>query len=74
MIFCIHIKRDFSDAHCSFASAPGVSQMSAEKVHQPNELRENNEMLLGYMSVKQSLLSGQPTLCSRHMLCSRHHK
>ncbi len=24
---------DFSDVHCSFASAPGASQISAEKVH-----------------------------------------
>ncbi len=32
VFFCIHIQRDFSDAQCSFASAPGVSQMSAEKV------------------------------------------
>ncbi len=39
VFFCIHIKRDFSDACFSFASAPGASQMSAEKVHQPNELR-----------------------------------
>ncbi len=29
----------FSDGHCSFASAPGASQMSEEKVHQPNELQ-----------------------------------
>ncbi len=32
--FCIHIKRDFSDA----CFAPGTSQMSVEIVHQPNEL------------------------------------
>ncbi len=57
VFFCIQIKRDFSDAQCSFASAPGASQMSAEKVHQPNELRQNNEMLLDYMSVKQTFLS-----------------
>ncbi len=30
VFFCIHIQRDFSDAQCSFASAPGASQMSAE--------------------------------------------
>ncbi len=32
---------DFSDTHCCFSSAPGASQMSAEKIHQPNELRQN---------------------------------
>ncbi len=51
-----HQTGDFSDAYCSFASAPDTSQMSAEKVHQPNELRQNSEMQLDYMSVK---------LCSR---------
>ncbi len=59
---------DFSGACFSFASAPGVSQMSVEKVHHPNELRQNNEMLLGCISVKQTLLSCQPSLCSRRML------
>ncbi len=34
-----HQTGDFSDAHFSFASAPGMSQMSVEKVHQPNELQ-----------------------------------
>ncbi len=64
VFFCIHIQRDFSDACFSFASVPGASQMSAEKVHQPNELWQNNEMLLDYMSVKQSSLSCQSA--SRH--------
>ncbi len=45
---------DFSGACFSFTSALGASQMSVEKVHQPNELRQNNDMLLGYMSVKQT--------------------
>ncbi len=66
VFFCIHIQRDFSYAHCSFASAPGVSQLSAEKVHQPNELQQNNETLLGYMSVKQTFLSCDRTPVSRH--------
>ncbi len=43
IFFFLHPHRmgDFSDAHFSFASAPGPSQMSAEKVglHQPNELQ-----------------------------------
>ncbi len=56
--------------HCSFASAPGVSQMSAEKIHQPNELQYNNEMLLDYMSVKQSFLSCQSA--SRHCAHGAH--
>ncbi len=34
-----HQMGDFSDAHYSFVSAPGASQKSVEKVHQPNELR-----------------------------------
>ncbi len=35
-----HQLEDFSDrVNCSFASAPGTSQMSTEKVHQPNELQ-----------------------------------
>ncbi len=59
-----HQTGDFSDAHCSFVSAPGTSQMSTEKVHQPNDLQQNNEMLLGYMSVKLSSLSCQSA--SRH--------
>ncbi len=58
----------FSGMCFSFASAPGASQMSAEKVHQPNELRQDNEILLGYMSVKQTFLSCQPSLWSRRML------
>ncbi len=52
----------------SLSVMTGASQMSAEKVHQPNELRQNSEMLLGYMSVKQSFLSCQPSLCSRRTL------
>ncbi len=64
----------FSDACFRFASASSTSQMSAEKVHQPKELRQNNEMLLGYMSVKQTFLPCQPSLCSRRTLWSHHHK
>ncbi len=39
-IFCIHIKREtFQTRTAAIDSAPGARQMSAEKVHQPNELR-----------------------------------
>ncbi len=57
---------DFSDANFSFA--PGESQMSAEKLHQPNELQQNNEILLGYMSVKQTSMSCQSAVLTAHAL------
>ncbi len=72
VFFCIHIQQDFSDACFSFASAPGASQMSAEKVQQPNEFRQHNQMLLGYMSVKQTFLPCQqsPVLMAHALIAS----
>ncbi len=70
VFFCIHIQRDFSDVCFSFASAPGASHMSAEKLHQPNELRQNNEMLSGYMWVKQTFLSVVTVLTMHALIAS----
>ncbi len=52
IFFGIHIKRETFQTR----TLDVQSQMIAEKVHRPNELQY--DMLLGYMSVKQTFLNG----------------
>ncbi len=70
-----HQTGDFSDAHFNFASAPGASQTSVERnarqmsFSRATELR-SDEMLHGYMSVKQAFLAWLTAVlpCSRRTL------